>query len=255
MTRLLISLLAAGLVTSCVKSPETKAEQLQVKPLSGKGPLVPDQRPELGALKMSGPLNYNYKIYGDPVAAPNQVFSDDHYMYLQLNKGQVPPIPVTRDGKVVEYEVKRGFMIVPKAESLVLRIGPRKAFVDEKSLDIIRYDPFKLGGKMAESEINIKVAPPDPLRDKKTEERGYPSLKKGVEEFYIPVRDILSGGLPESVATHEVSGSWRVCAYPSTSSFKAAIKLKLLLKNRGWSVDVDPGCKSSKTQILLERDS
>lgn len=242
-------IIMTGTLSACAENPVHVVPEPITK--VAHKPYIPDQRLELGKMTMSGPLSYNYKIYGDPVVAPAQVFSDANFLYLQLSSGQVPPIPVTRDGKLVEYEVKRGFMIMPKVESLVLRIGPRKAYVDTKSLDIIRYEPIRKSIHVP-TFLNVEISSPEPTAPpKKVVEEPKASP---INKFSFNVGRVIKQSDLEVLGLSEArDGQWRICSYPGTISFKSALKLKLQMVAKGWKVDVDPKCKSDKQKIILEK--
>lgn len=240
-------LLTTGLLSACAENPSksvhSENDRVVVKPL------IPDQRPDLGRVSMSGPLSYNYKIYGDPVAAPAQVFSDDRFLYLQLGKGQLPPIPITRDGALVEYEIKRDFMIMTKVDSLILRLGPRKAYVDKRDLEIIRYEPVSKP-KHIPMSLDVEISSPA-LPKKERVEKVKPVSS---DWFEFSVEDVLKMDSTAEVGLSAATpGKWRVCPSPSSNSFKAAIKLQLKLSIEGWDVVLDPQCKARNAYIILEK--
>lgn len=243
-TSLIIPIAIAGLLTACAENPVKKIEESKPKTSTNDVQIIPDQKPVMGSLTMSGALNYNYKIYGDPVAAPVQAFSDSRYMYLQLAKNQLPPIPITRDGSVIEYEVKRGFMVMPKVDSVVLRLGPRKAYIDKKNLDIVRYEPAQRGHHVPTS-LNIEISSPEPIKKSK-------ELKSNKLSFELDIISKLKT-LDKIGLSEKQDGKWRVCAQPKAEAFKAAIKLQLKLSMNGWDAKVDPKCKLNEQKIILEK--
>lgn len=241
-------ILMTGVLPACTESPVKVVPEPVIK--VAHNPYVVDQRLDLGRVSMSGPLSYAYKIYGDPVAAPAQVFSDDSFLYLQLNKGQLPPIPITRDGALVEYEVKRNFMIMSKVDSLVLRLGPRKAYVDKEDLEIIHYQsamkpeyvPMALDVEISSPVLSKKLVVKKPVQ---------PLLK---ERFEFSVEDVIKAESLAELGLNEIGvGMWRVCTPQSSTSFSAAIKLQLKLSIEGWNVEIDPKCKANNAHIILEK--
>ncbi|MCX8016319.1 MAG: TrbG/VirB9 family P-type conjugative transfer protein [Rhodocyclaceae bacterium] len=97
-----------------------------------------NHKPELRRLTGSGRIYFGYRIWGDPGAAPSQVFDDGVYQYLQFKQGEPPPIPFTHDGRLLEYEVLQGGLTkILKQPAVVLRLGPRVAYVEHADVRII----------------------------------------------------------------------------------------------------------------------
>lgn len=95
--------------------------------------------PTLQVMPTTGAINYTYIISGDGLAAPLQAFDDGAFLFLQLKPGQMPPLPYTNDGQLVDYEMRNQIMVLPKLNSVSLRYGQRRAYVEHKSVEIVRF--------------------------------------------------------------------------------------------------------------------
>ncbi|WP_287963132.1 hypothetical protein [Alcanivorax sp.] len=237
MRKTILVTLIAGSLAGCASSPSADKSHPAPKPMVNKRASIPDQRVPLSPIPLSGKLDYGYRLSGDPYVLPEQVFSDDKFLYLMLKKGQMPPLATTRDGKLLESEVRRGFVILPKADSVVLRIGSRKGYVNRKGLKIVSLRPVPKAPEMP-LVLDVDVSRPDSDRKGR-------AGKKGVVIRLDPYK---ASSLPEP-------GVYRACAFPSVSAYRALSKLKQRIASAGGEVLVLPSCwvKVKKDEIVLER--
>lgn len=189
-----------------------------------------DQKPELQVIKTYSAHDYRYLIYGDPVVAPQQAFSDGQFLYLQLKPEQVPPLAYTRSGDLIEYEVTRQIVKMPKIDSVVLRIGPRKAYVDHKDAGIVPPNGI------TESLVEMKVERPAAQTGK----------RKIVADAATDTKDIVK----------EISASgaerWTVCHAASVNEAKLAAKFASAMKGIGISPTVKVGCGADDGKVEIE---
>jgi hypothetical protein len=179
-------------------------------------------------------IHFGYKIYGDPGAAPSQAFDDGKFLYLQFKQGVPPPIPVTRDGKLLEYEVMAGGMVrISKVDSVVLRLGPRLAYVDREGVEIIAL-PASSEPRNAASLVVER--PPAP--------------KEEVRRIMLPVDDVRA-------AVNKIKlnpGVWRICHGQSVQNLKLARQVKESVESAfsGVKLELSDACGSSE-QMWLEK--
>ncbi|MCS6825044.1 MAG: hypothetical protein NZ553_00370 [Caldilinea sp.] len=166
---------------------------------------VVEQKPEPTVIKTYAAHDYRYLIYGDPLVAPAQAFSDGRFLYLQLKPEQAPPLAYTRTGEIVEYDLIKNVMKLPKLDSVVLRMGPRKAFVDHRDVNIVHY------GSSNETVVEVRVE--RPMLDKMTfGELDDTSL---LEKWFVGARTV------------------EVCHAPTVRETKLAIKVANVLRSIG----------------------
>lgn len=195
----------------------THSPQPQTEPPRDGGAQAREQSPALGVIKTMDRHDYRYLIYGDPVVAPAQAFSDAHYLYLQLKPDQHPPLAYTRGGDLIEYDVIRSIMRLPKIDSVVLRIGTRRAYVDHKEARIIRPEP---AAAQPPVEMDIAVRLPSA------------TLQWPVEAKPEALVDQLAGFRRVTV-----------CHAPVVGETRAAKALARAIEARGVRVELKMGCK------------
>jgi len=175
-------------------------------------------------------IHFGYKIYGDPGAAPSQAFDDGRFLFLQFKQGVPPPIPVTRDGKLLEYEVMAGGLVrTSKVDSVVLRLGPRVAYVDRDGVEIVALPALSAAQPAASLVLErppsasrqaqdppVTNAPKTPSApDPKEEVRRLSLRGSSAKEILASVKDVsLDPGL------------WRLCHSPSVRDLKLARQAK-----------------------------
>jgi len=224
--RPLIVLLAALAASGCVTN-QTPVDNSATQPLSSSST-------PLREIAVPSGIHFGYKIYGDPGAAPSQAFDDGKFLYLQFKQGVPPPIPVTRDGKLLEYEVMAGGMVrVNKVDSVVLRLGPRLAYVDREGLEIIA---LPSSSEVRNAASLVVERPPSP--------------KEEVRRIYVPVDDVQS-------AIRKIRlnpGVWRICHGMSVQNLKLARQMKESFESAfsGVKLELSDTC-GSPGQMWLEK--
>jgi len=220
-----IAFLTALFVSGCVtnKSPVDNGATLPTGSSST----------QLREIAVPSGINFGYKIYGDPGAAPSQAFDDGKFLYLQFKQGVPPPIPVTRDGKLLEYEVMAGGMVrINKVDSVVLRLGPRLAYVDREGVEIIA-----LPVSEARNTASLVVERP-------------PATKEEVRRIALPVDDV-------QAAVRKIKlnpGLWRICHGQSVQNLKLARQVKESVESAfsGVKLELSDACGSPE-QMWLEK--
>lgn len=180
-------------------------------------------------------IHFGYKIYGDPGAAPSQAFDDGRFLFLQFKQGVPPPIPVTRDGKLLEYEVMAGGLVrTSKVDSVVLRLGPRVAYVDREGVEIIALPSLSQARQAASLVVerppstsqrtdepvatNVPKTPPTP--EPKEEVRRLSLRGSSAKEIVSSVKDASLG-----------PGLWRLCHSPSVRDLRLARQTKEVVES------------------------
>lgn len=207
-------------------------------------------------------IHFGYKIYGDPGAAPSQAFDDGRFLFLQFKQGVPPPIPVTRDGKLLEYEVMQGGLIrTARVDSVVLRLGPRAAFVDRADLEIVALaaSPNTSAAGVAlpappsvatpAGAPALKVEPP-PQPQQAPEARKEQEPKREVEQLQRLTLRWSDSSLPSALDP----GLWRLCHAPTLRDFAAAQSMRDRLQRdyAGVRVALTDACQTPG-QAVLER--
>jgi hypothetical protein len=180
-------------------------------------------------------IHFGYKIYGDPGAAPSQAFDDGRFLFLQFKQGVPPPIPVTRDGKLLEYEVMAGGLVrTSKVDSVVLRLGPRVAYVDREGVEIIAL-PTLSGAPQAASLVVER--PPSMSQRAEESVAASPPKTRSVPEPKEEVRrlSVRGSSAKEIVASVKDAslgpGLWRLCHSPSVRDLRLARQAKEALES------------------------
>lgn len=122
-----------------------------------------NSRPELRQVPLTGVISFAYTISGDPGAMPTQVFDDGRFLFMQFRPDEPPPIPHTPEGRLLEFEVMQGGLVrTVKQPSVVLRLGPRTAFVQHQTLEIVGLTGLALErpqGAAVQPRITVEPAP------------------------------------------------------------------------------------------------
>lgn len=221
-----------------------------------------NERPPLRHVPLAGSISFAYKVYGDPGAAPSQAFDDGRYLYLQFKAEEPPPIPMTRDGRLLEYEVMQGGLIkTARVDSVVLRLGPRAAFVDRADLEIVALaaSPNTSAAGVAlpappsvatpTGAPALKVEPP-PQPQPAPEARKEQEPKREVEQLQRLTLRLGDSSLPSALDP----GLWRLCHAPTVRDFAAAQSLRDRLQRdyAGVRVALTDACQTPG-QAVLER--
>lgn len=194
-----------------------------------------NERPPLRHVPLAGSISFAYKVYGDPGAAPSQAFDDGRYLYLQFRAEEPPPIPMTRDGRLLEYEVMQGGLIkTARVDSVVLRLGPRVAFVDRAGVEIIALPSLSQARQAASLVVerppstsqrtdepvatNVPKTPPTP--EPKEEVRRLSLRGSSAKEIVSSVKDASLG-----------PGLWRLCHSPSVRDWRLALQTKEVVES------------------------
>jgi hypothetical protein len=246
MKKLILAIAVLG-VTGCtaVSSPQ------QTAPASPaiRAAHIPDQRPDVAPLPLSGQLDHGYVITGDPVVAPIQAFSDNAHLYLQLRSDQIPPIATTRDGALLEYDVRRSLVILPKADYVDLRLGPRRASVQRKGLSIVALAREEV--KPLNARIDLSVTPPKTAADAAVRTADFAKPASG-HRYEVPF-DYREKGLSNVIGgTIPRNSSWRICAHADSHSYTAAIGLQAYLRSIGATARVDAYCSAPENVLIME---
>jgi len=203
-------------------------------------------------------IHFGYKIYGDPGAAPSQAFDDGRFLFLQFTQGLPPPIPVTRDGKLLEYEVMAGGLVrTSKVDSVVLRLGPRVAYVDREGVEIIALPSLSQARQAASLVVerppstsqrtdepvatNVPKTPPTP--EPKEEVRRLSLRGSSAKEIVSLVKDASLG-----------PGLWRLCHSPSVRDLRLARQTKEVVESSfdGVRLVLSDSC-GAPGELRLER--
>lgn len=220
-----------------------------------------NERPPLRHVPLAGSISFAYKVYGDPGAAPSQAFDDGRYLYLQFKAEEPPPIPMTRDGRLLEYEVMQGGLIkTARVDSVVLRLGPRAAFVDRADLEIVALSgsantsaagvalPAQAAAAAAPA---LKVEPPPQPAQPAPGPRKEEAKAREAEQVQRLTLRLSDGALPEQALE---PGLWRLCHAPTVRDFAAAQALRERLQRAqdGVRVALTDACQTPG-QAVLER--
>ena len=268
---ILIAVCAAILSTGCTSYGPLLAQQKTSPDGTHAQVEGRNTRPDLRQLPLQGKINFGYKIYGDPGAAPSQVFDDGRYIYLQFRQDEAPPIPITRDGKLLEYQVLHGGLVkIPKVDTVTLRLGPRVAFVDRAELEIISLagssgplSSVSAPGPAPTSweESLLKVEPPPPVPPSPAIPISAPTplsppserTAVAVERYTIDLFD--KDSAKRSLAAARLApGTWRLCHAPTVRDLAAAQALRSMLQTeyKDLRVLLSDSCTRSG-QAVLER--
>jgi hypothetical protein len=203
-------------------------------------------------------IHFGYKIYGDPGAAPAQAFDDGRFLFLQFKQGVPPPIPVTRDGKLLEYEVMAGGLVrTSKVDSVVLRLGPRVAYVDREGVEIIALPA--LSGTQQAASLVVERPPSasqrteEPVATKAPKAPPTPGLKEEVRR--LSLRGSSAKEIAASVKDSSLGpGLWRLCHSPSVRDLRLARQAKEELESsfRGLRLMLSDSC-GAPGELSLEK--
>lgn len=268
LTSVCAAVLSAGCASTDLLSPQ------QPDPLGGTTLTMVGQntKPDLRQMPLKGKINFGYKIYGDPGAAPSQVFDDGRHIYLQFKQDEAPPIPMTRDGKLLEYEVMQGGLVkTPKVDTMTLRLGPRVAFVDRGELEIISLSgsPGPLSSmSVAKSTMTpapgqFRVEPPasaarapvvaDSAIAPSALQPATPSAQTAASRYAFDPFD--EGAAKRVIAGAGLTpGAWRLCHAPTVRDFAAARAVQSMLEaeQKGVRVMLSDAC-AKPGEAILER--
>lgn len=247
------SLLCAALV-GCAAAPQVEQHILPVQGVN--------QKPELRRLDVAGRINFGYRIQGDPAATPSQVFDDGVYQYLQFRQGEPPPIPMTHDGKLLEYEVLSGGLVrVLKQPVVVLRMGPRSARVEHEDVQIVGLSPLGAAPPSV-GAAGLSVEPP-PDRAKGNEGKSAVAPDRQDEKQQQSDQQAKSQAVPLAVdlasntqALQEVmrvaSAAKRVllCHAPVVADLRRAKQLQQALQDAGVTAVLSDAC-DSRGRVLV----
>lgn len=247
--------LAGAALAGCATTQSTAAG-VQTPAVQGH-----NERPPLRHVPLAGSISFAYKVYGDPGAAPSQAFDDGRYLYLQFKAEEPPPIPMTRDGRLLEYEVMQGGLIkTARVDSVVLRLGPRAAFVDRADLEIVALSgsantsaagvalPAQAAAAAAPA---LKVEPPPQSQPQPAPEaRKEQEPKREVEQLQRLTLRWSDSSLPSALDP----GLWRLCHAPTVRDFVAAQSMRDRLQRdyAGVRVTLTDACQTPG-QAVLER--
>lgn len=214
-----------------------------------------DQSPPLQRIRMSG-HDYRYYIHGDPVVAPIQAFSDNEYLYLQLKPKQVPPIPYTKNGELIEYDVMRSIMRLPKEPVVILRLGPRKAMVEHREENIVKLASSPIAFDSPASSARTSFAPMGmgapmtyPGAPAYPASSQVPSTTTEKKEFLVDAKNISEGEIRKSIGERK---NWVVCYAPTVSEAKSAVRVADIIRKSGGNVILRDGCNNDGMIDIIE---
>ncbi len=215
-------LIACGvLLTGCAIFTPKETKTVVVH----ENPPPQDQKPEPIIVPTMGPHDYRYVIHGDPVVAPKQAFSDNAYLYLSFAPDQQLPLAYTTNGDIVEYDVFKNFIRMRKLDAVVLRIGPRRAYVNHQEVNIIR--PYAEQLDKANAVLGIEVS--------------YPDQKSIVIDHDTPVSDVIKRTM-----------NWRgvhICHAPTVAAYKAVQRFEAALRALDKRVSISSTCDGDNISL------